>query len=61
MRDYRCFFLRSDGSIQETEIWRDPDDLAALERARSLHRTGVVEGWDAARLVFRLAPDNSPA
>ena len=61
MREYRYFFLRPDGSIQETGIYRHPDDLAALETAQELPRTGIVEAWDAARLVFRIAPDGGPA
>jgi hypothetical protein len=61
MLEYRFFFMRPDGSIKEAETRQMADDISALEEARLMRNSNGIEGWQAARLVFRLGPDGESA
>lgn len=59
MLEYRFFTMRDDGSIKAAAVEHLPDDISALDRARALMTDNTIEGWQNARMVFRLLPDGN--
>jgi hypothetical protein len=57
MRAYRLYYLDLEGHISgPPEIVECSDDHAAIEAAKARANGKVVEVWDLARVVIRLAP-----
>ena len=59
MLEYRFFVMRSDGSIKDTSVQRLRDDISALDMAKAMVSHNPIEGWQDARMVFRLLPDGT--
>jgi hypothetical protein len=51
--------MRADGSIKDSRVQNLADDISALDSAKALASADPVEGWQEARMVFRLLPDGS--
>ena len=59
MLEYRFFVMRSDGSIRDSSVQQLRDDISALDSAMAMRTDSPIEGWQEARMVFRLLPDGS--
>jgi hypothetical protein len=56
MAEYKFFFLDESGHVFRAEDHYFPDDLDALDAARSQYAPNAIEVWQQSREVARVQP-----
>jgi hypothetical protein len=60
MATYRFMLLNASGRVVDGDLQDCVDDLAALERARTLSRSHVIDIWQDARHIAKVKQGDAP-
>jgi hypothetical protein len=61
MRQYKIYIVDDQNHISLAHDFEGPDDLSALDKANTFSDAHVVEVWQQARLVARVAKGGEAA